>query len=169
MQTASIPSNAQRPWYAHRWPWLLMLGPIAVVLAGIHTMVIAFASQDALVVDDYYKQGKAINMDLRRDRVAAAMRLEMEVGYDAASGMVSGMLKGLPKNEAVTLSLIHSTQPQKDITLRIQPDAEGRFSVALPMLDIARWQVLAENEQRDWRLQGEWNWPQERRMAIKAN
>ncbi|MDQ9170511.1 FixH family protein [Oxalobacteraceae bacterium R-40] len=172
MQTvsASLDKNQDmRPWYAHRWPWLLMLGPVAVILAGIHTTMIAFAAQDALVVDDYYKQGKAINMDLRRDRVAADMRLEMDMSYDAAKGVVNGSLSGLQNNEAILLSLVHSTQPEKDIKLRVQPDAQGRFSATVPMLDIARWQVLVENEQRDWRLLGSWNWPQERRIAIKAS
>ncbi len=172
MQTAASALNAQqdnRPWYAHRWPWLLMIGPVAVVLAGIHTTMIAFSEQDALVVDDYYKQGKAINMDLRRDRVAADMQLKMELGYDAANGMISGSLKGLQKDEAIVLRLVHSTQPEKDMKLRVQPDAQGRFSATLPMLDIARWQVLVENEQRDWRLHAPWNWPQERRIAIDAS
>ena len=63
------------PWYRHRWPWLLMLGPFAVVVAGFVTMWISFTGADALVVDDYYKQGKAINQDLRRDRVAATLGL----------------------------------------------------------------------------------------------
>lgn len=172
MQTASAPLNKQqdiRPWYKHRWPWFLMIGPAAVVAAGIHTTIIAFTSQDALVVDDYYKQGKAINMDLRRDRVATSMQLEMEMGYDAASGILAGTVKGLHRSEPAVLSLVHSTQPEKDIKLRIHPDAQGRFSATLSMLDIARWQVLVENEQRDWRLQGTWSWPQERRIAIKAD
>jgi hypothetical protein len=62
-----------KPWYAQRWPWLLMLGPVLVILAGSYTCWLAFSRQDALVVDDYYKQGRAINQDLRRDRVATAM------------------------------------------------------------------------------------------------
>lgn len=172
MQTASATLNQEqnvRPWYTHRWPWLLMIGPVSVVLAGIHTTMIAFAEQDALVVDDYYKQGKAINMDLRRDRIAASMQLQMDMAYDAAKGVISGELTGLQKSEAVVLSLVHSTQPEKDVKLRVQPDAQGRFSATLPMLDIARWQVLVENEQRDWRLHGTWSWPQERRIALKAN
>lgn len=172
MQAVSRPLNkgeVARPWYTHRWPWLLMIGPVAVIAAGIHTTIIAFTMQDALVVDDYYKQGKTINMDLRRDRVAAGMQLQMDMRYDAANGVVSGALKGLQKNDAITLSLVHSTQPEKDVKLRIQPDEQGRFSATLPMLDIARWQVLVENEQRDWRLQGSWNWPQETQIAIKAS
>jgi hypothetical protein len=39
------------PWYRHRWPWLLMLGPAIVVVAGIATAAIAVATADTLVSD----------------------------------------------------------------------------------------------------------------------
>ena len=82
--------TAQAPWYTHRWPWLLMLGPAVVAVAGIATSYVAFTSQDALVVGDYYKKGKAINQDLRRDRAAAALGLAVELRYDAAAGLLRG-------------------------------------------------------------------------------
>ncbi|MCC7269385.1 MAG: FixH family protein, partial [Rhodocyclaceae bacterium] len=66
----------KRPWYAHRWPWLLMAGPAVVVVAGIVTAWIAATTSDGLVADDYYKQGLAINQRLARQDAAAAMQLE---------------------------------------------------------------------------------------------
>jgi hypothetical protein len=160
-----------KPWYAQRWPWLLLLGPLAVVLAGSYTIWLAFAHQDALVVDDYYKQGKAINQDLRRDRIASRMGLQLDARYDAAAGVLYGAVSGLnaSKREILSIRLVHSTMPAKDIKLRVQPDADGRFSAALPLLEIAQWQVLVENEQRDWRLNGRWAWPQQQSIAIKAD
>ena len=44
------------PWYRHPWPWLLMLGPFVVVVAGLLTAYIAFKSNDGLVDDDYYRK-----------------------------------------------------------------------------------------------------------------
>lgn len=157
------------PWYAHRWPWLLMLGPAAVVVAGVHTTWLAYSNQDALVVDDYYKQGKAINHDLRRDRVAAGMQMQAALRYDAAAGTIGGTLHSLgqPLAGSFALQLVHSTQPEKDIRMTIRTDAQGRFSAALPMLDIARWAVQVEPVERDWRLHGEWNWPQEREIRLQ--
>jgi hypothetical protein len=158
-----------KPWYKHRWPWLLMLGPLVVVLAGIHTTWLAFSNQDALVVDDYYKQGKAINMDLRRDRVASSMKLNVQLRYDAASGKLLGSINNVRKQELINISLIHSTQPEKDLRLAVYPDEEGNFSADLSMLDIARWQILVENERRDWRLNGNWGWPNQRQIELKAD
>lgn len=171
MQTKPLipgqPGNV-KPWYAHPWPWLLMLGPFLVIVAGIHTTWLAFSQPDALVVDDYYKQGKAINQDLRRDRVAAGMKLTFGIRYEPAGGKLAGSIRSEnPVTEKIAISLIHSTRPEKDIRLLVQPDQEGNFAVELPMLDIARWQVLVEGEQREWRLNGVWAWPEEQRMEIR--
>lgn len=173
MQSSTLILNqpqSAKPWYAHRWPWLLMVGPVAVILAGILTTWIAFSTPDALVVDDYYKQGKAINMDLRRDRVAASLKLQLNMRYDAGAGKLNGTIDSLDQSqtERIFIKLVHSTQPAKDIQLATYVDRQGNFSVALPMLEIANWQVMVENERRDWRLHGTWRWPQQREIDIKA-
>ena len=57
------------PWYRQIWPWLLMLGPGIVVIAGFITLWLAITSFDGLVADDYYKKGLGVNQDLsRRER-----------------------------------------------------------------------------------------------------
>jgi hypothetical protein len=166
----SLNAKSASPWYANRWPWLLMLGPVAVVVAGMFTAWLAFSHQDALVVDDYYKQGKAINQDLRRDRVAAQMQADADIRYDPSAGRLEGRIHSLSRAApgSFFVQLVHSTQPEKDVRLTLRADADGRFSVALPMLDIARWQVLIEPEQRDWRLNGVWNWPNEQQVRLQA-
>lgn len=163
-------SDKVKPWYMHRWPWLLMLGPFVVVIAGAYTIWLAVSRPDALVVDDYYKQGKAINQDLRRDHVAAELKLVAELSFDAADGRLVGTVRSAeqPRTDPLLISLIHSTRPEKDFRLQVQPDAEGKFSVPLPMLDMARWQVLVESGQRDWRLKGVWAWPQQKRIELRA-
>jgi hypothetical protein len=169
MNTQAVRSP-QLPWYRHRWPWLLMLGPGLVVVAGIYTMWLAVRSQDALVVDDYYKQGKAINQDLRRARNATALGMQMQLAYDPARGMLSGRVQGdaAARTGALRLRLVHSTQAAKDLSLLVQPDAHGEFTVSLPMLEMARWQVLAEDNGNQWRLQGAWQWPQDRTLSLSS-
>jgi len=162
---------SEAPWYTHRWPWLLMMGPALVAVAGIATCYVAFTGQDALVVGDYYKQGKAINQDLRRDRAAAALGLSAGFRYDAAEGMLRGHI-GSSKplsGETLSIRLQHATQPARDMVLLARPDANGDFSVALPMLERSRWQVLVEGKKRDWRLEGSWQWPAEREVSIRAD
>jgi len=166
MTTLNALDKPAAPWYKHRWPWLLMLGPFVVLVAGFVTMWISFSGADALVVDDYYKQGKAINQDLRRDRVASTLGLEFSLRYEAASGNLIGDMKGLTNQLPLTLLLVHPTVPQKDKRMVVTPDAEGKFSVALPMLERAHWQVQIEDVERSWRLQGYWSWPQQHTIDI---
>jgi hypothetical protein len=158
---------SSEPWYRHRWPWLLMLGPVVVLVAGFITMWISFSGADALVVDDYYKQGKAINQDLRRDRVATELSLTASLRYDAAAGRLLGHVTGLRTSIPLTLLLVHPTVPQKDLRLAVMPDANGAFELPLAMLERANWQVQLEDSQRQWRLHGQWLWPQNKNIDIR--
>lgn len=167
MQTTAMTDKNIGPWYKHRWPWLLMAGPGTVLVAGFITMWISFSGADALVVDDYYKQGKAINLDLRRDRVAASLGLGLALRYDAASGTLLGQLSGAKEPSPLTLMLIHPTVPAKDLRLLATPDRSGSFSVALPLLERAHWQVQMEDAARSWRLHGDWAWPQQKNIDIQ--
>lgn len=172
METTTT-SRAQppAPWYRHRWPWLIMLGPFLVVLAGGYTMWLAYTSQNALVVGDYYRQGKAINRDLTRDRAAVRLGLQFALRYDAASGRLLGNISGAGKavRGPMTLKLIHSTRPEKDIVLPVIADADGNVSASLPMLDMARWQVMLEDQDRSWRVGGVWPWPQQPAVTLSAS
>lgn len=158
------------PWYRHRWPWLLMAGPAIVVVAGVYTGYLAFRQPDALVVDDYYTRGKAINQDLSRDRAASALGLGMTLRLDRETGRLAGAVVG--KNGPVTgpmrLHLAHATRPEKDLRFLVMANAEGRFAVPLPALENARWQVLLESDARDWRLTGTWRWPHDPAFAAQA-
>lgn len=159
------------PWYRHLWPWLIMLGPFLVVLAGSYTIWLSYSQQDALVVGDYYRQGKAINQDLRRDQAASRLGLSLALRFDAAAGRLSGVMRGaqgVPQG-AMTLRLVHSTRPEKDIVLPVVADGQGRFEVSLPMLEMARWQVMLEDRGRTWRINGAWPWPQQATAALSAD
>jgi hypothetical protein len=172
MHTASpLRLRTTAPWYAQRWPWLLMLGPAIVLVAGFITGYLAYTRQDAMVVDDYYKRGKAINQDLRRDKVASAQQLLVDLRFDASAHALSGRLTsfGKPVTAPFRIMLAHSTLPEKDITLAAYPDARGGFSVPLPALEQARWQVNVEGGKRDWRLASEWRYPAQQSLTIAAD
>ncbi|QBE63840.1 FixH family protein [Pseudoduganella lutea] len=164
MQTISA-----TPWYRERWPWLLMAGPAIVLVAGFGTAWLAFAQPDALVVGDYYKRGKAINQDLRRDRAAATLGAAVTLRYDAAHGVLQGRLSAaVPLHGALQVHLAHATQPEKDLRLLVRPDDKGDFAVSLPLLERSRWTVLVEDDKRTWRLEGQWLWPAQRTASLAS-
>jgi hypothetical protein len=162
------------PWYTHRWPWLLMLGPATVLAGGAFVTVLALRHPDAMVVDDYYKKGKAINQDLRRDRAAASMGLSLDLRYDPRAGASAGTLAGRidgagqPYTAPFRLRLAHPTLPARDIVLLLQPDGEGRYSAALPALEATHWQVVVEGARGDWKLNGSWDWKKQGALTIGA-
>lgn len=169
MHTAT--QGAVSPWYTHRWPWFLMVGPVLVLIAAAITTWLAVRNPDAMVVDDYYKRGKAINQDLRRDRVASSLRLSFEARHDAAAGRLTGRLDsfGAPMVAPFRIHLAHPTQPGKDLVLEALPDAGGRFSAALPRLEATHWQVVVEGAARDWRLARSWSPARQPTLQIVAD
>ncbi len=167
MNTFSVMTNTAAPWYRHRWPWLLMLGPVSVLIAGAITAWISFSGADALVVDDYYKQGKAINQDLRRDQAALARGLQLALTYDPREGRIIGRLQGEFIRTPMRLTLVHPTVPAKDQRRTVTPDERGVFSVPLPMFERARWQVQLEDGSGERRLHGDWAWPAQKKTDIQ--
>ena len=165
----AIAQETPAPWYRHRWPWFIMLGPAAVMAATAVSVVLALRQPDAMVVDDYYRQGKAINQDLRRDRMASALRLALFVRY--ADDRLSGRLEsfGRPLAAPFRIRLAHPTQPLKDRLLEVVPDQQGNLDLALPALEMTHWQVVAEDVDGQWRLARGWRPAREAALTIVAD
>lgn len=150
--------SKQTPWYRNHWPWLLMLGPTLVIIAGIFTMWLAFTREDAMVMDDYYQEGRAINQDLRRDQVAKEKGLSFTLDYDAQQGQLKGRVqtRHAPWVGALQLHFIHPTQPAADKHIVLHTDAAGDFTAPFPMLQKTRWKILLEDQEKQWRLTRVW-------------
>jgi hypothetical protein len=162
------------PWYRHRWPWFLMIGPVLVVVAGAITTWLAMSRPDAMVVGDYYKQGKAINQELRRDREATRLGLVFATRYEPAQGRLLGRLEshGKPVLAPFHIRLAHPTQPERDRVLEALPDARGQFTAQAPNLEATHWQVVVEGggaAPGAWRLAGSWDWTKQATLTVKAD
>ena len=153
------------PWYRHRWPWLLMLGPFVVIVAAAITVWLALRSNDGLVADDYYKQGLAVNQVTSRDRQAMALGVRGELTIDPARRLVrlelrSEKLAEIP--QTLVLNFSHPTRSGLDQSLRMQRDDEkssgvGSYSAGFAGDLPGRWHVVLEDEARQWRLAGVWD------------
>ena len=138
-----------KPWYRHPWPWLLMSGPAAVLVAGAITTWIAFASSDGVVAEDYYKQGIGINRVLAREARAAELRLSSDV--EMTQQRISVRLSGAAP-EVLFVHLAHATRAGHDQRLRLAPVAPGRYEAELSPLPPGRWRVVIEDPHATWRL-----------------
>ena len=145
------------PWYREPWPWLLMAGPAIVVVAGFFTLGLAIQSADGLVADDYYKQGKAINMTLKRDARAQELGYRARVTMTAEGRVVLNFIAAAPAVEKLRLILHHPTRAGFDREVLLAHDADGSYMAAMPPVDASRWSMTLEDESRDWRLTGDWH------------
>ncbi len=146
-----------RPWYQEPWPWLLMLGPAIVVVAGFITLYLAASGQDGLVVDDYYKQGKTINQSLHRDAVARQIGITATVTFDQANDQLNVILRradGQALPASISVVLVHATRSGADKIVTLSP-LENGYTGKLPSLGAGKWNVLIEDTQKKWRLQKE--------------
>jgi len=141
--------SAARPWYREPWPWILMSGPAAVLVAGAATMWLAYMSADGLVAEDYYKQGLAINRVLAREDAARRLGISAEVRM--APGNLSVALRG-ESHEVVFVRLAHATRAGHDLRLRLARSAAGDYEAALPPLPPGHWHVSIEDARGRWRV-----------------
>jgi len=152
MLTAEM--SVKRPWYAEPWVWLMITFPLAAVIGGMITIYLAVSTSDGLVVDDYYKRGKAINVDLARDRAAARYGLQAQIDIDLQNNRVLLQLTApaAMHPDAVQLSLLHPTLAGHDQVLLLQRAAGGGYSSGMDELTRGKWYL--QLEAGDWRLFG---------------
>jgi uncharacterized protein len=67
--------NHAQPWWKFGHVWLIVAGPLLVVLASFFTLYLAIKTPDP-VIDDYYRKGMEINktLDAQRDALAPAIQ-----------------------------------------------------------------------------------------------
>ncbi len=143
------------PWYRQFWPWFIIALPASAVLAGLATLAIAIRYPDAMVVDDYYKEGLAINRQVEKQQAAASLGAQALIRFDAGKNQL--MIEMIAPSELLgklRLYLIHPTLAGQDQVLSLSPAADGRYHTDLPGLGTGRWHVALEPENGNWRLEG---------------
>lgn len=157
-------STAQptKAWYQQLWPWLLILGPLIVVIACVITIYIAITRGDSVVTDDYYKTGKEIHLDSSRDQQAAKQGWRAQVFITPSEHSVRVLLQSqheaAPPN-ALTLRLIHPTLDAHDASISLPHQNNGVFEGKLsPTTNADHWYIELTPQDHDaWRLKGTWS------------
>ena len=156
MRQASVVNPPWRPWYREPWPWIVIAGPAAVAVAGAVTIWLAVTGADALVVDDYYKQGLAINKVIAREE--AARRLGLVAQLTPSGGRLQLRLAGAGgRPPALFVHFAHATRAGHDTRIRLAPASDGRYEADLPELPPGRWRLSIEDPQGTWRIAGTWS------------
>lgn len=143
----------QEKWYKQFWPWFLISVPLISMILGGVLLYLAVTGQDSLVSDDYYKEGKAINMDITKTRRAQQLGLVglLTVQDDILSLTFEGRLP--PDNTAIKARFFHTTIEENDFTIMLTPNAQQRYSGALPQPIEGNWRVTLSAFDESWKIQ----------------
>lgn len=136
------------------WPFALFTIPFAAVFVGVAMVSIAIAYPDDVVVDQYYKEGMAINERIADGEKAVELAIGAKILLDSSriKADISGSVDSLHK-----LNFHHVTDENLDVSLGLVK--QGNYFVALEDSDIqARlaepgvWYVDLVGVEQDWRL-----------------
>lgn len=141
-----------------------MAGPIFVVIASVSMFFVAKESMTDLVSDDYYKDGKHIEIELRRDEEAVKRHIQAQVlispDMDKAKVFVSG---DFDRSKPVNLQLLHPAKKAEDQTIRLKavnPDAAAERTeydaVFKTLPPTNHWYVRVADEAGIWRVEDKW-------------
>lgn len=136
--------------------WLVVLIPLATVVAGISTVVIATrtGSTDA-VIDPVRRTAQVQDSDLRADREAARLGLSGRAGVDAGTGAVRLSLAGDAAAGRLQLTLAHPVRRSEDRSFELVPGGAGVWLGRLDGIDLGHdWNLLLAPPDGRWRLVG---------------
>ena len=159
-----------RPWYREPWPWIVIAGPASAVVAGVAILWLAIDSNDGLVIDDYYKEGLAINQVIRRDQAAFELHYRAQAALSDDSSRIRILVSsasGASLPEIVRLRLAHPTRAGKDQTKLLAAQSGGWYEASLLPPEAGRWLVTIEDPAKTWRLSGKWHLPAERAVVLE--
>jgi hypothetical protein len=147
------------PWYRCFWPWFIVVLLGTSVAGSIATAVIAISGRDALVRDDWYRDGMAVNRRIEREARAGALGISASGRLDWVTGEVRLELAGDGVADLPTLAfeLSHPTRSQHDALLQLQRGDDGVFRGSLERPPSGRRfyaRLEPGNEQPEWRIGG---------------
>ena len=159
------------PWYRQFWPWFLIALPASAVIAGIATVFIAAHKTDGLVVDDYYKEGLAINQTLKRQQRAGQLQLAASIDWDSETQVISLQLKQAQADypQKLQLLLSHPTRAHLDSEIELSKTPKsGQYTGLLRQQPKGYWHIILQPTDKSWRLAGRAQLPEQQHWELTS-
>lgn len=140
-----------KPWYKQFWPWLLIAIPVLTALKAIYSVMLMQGHAPDMVVDDYYKEGQGINMQL-------ALYREAEVRNLQATVLLAGnqiIVRFNPNNALdgeLQLVFQHATLADQDFSLTAERSGASLYVATLPHTLDGKWQLVVSDASKQWKL-----------------
>ncbi len=141
------------PWYKQFWPWFLICVPLSSMVFSFYFVALSVETQDSLVVDDYYKEGKAINLDLEKQDIASELNIEGSLSIDANNVSLTLSPENQHDGSALTLSFHHATLKQRDFSVLLTLNAKGEYRSEINHDIGGKWQLRLSPFDKRWTVQ----------------
>lgn len=134
MTSQQLPAN---PWYREPWAWFVLTPLIVVVVVSLSFVAVAVNKADDTVIDNYYKEGRMINLSLAQDKRAANWQIRVKIDWLAATGQLDIELISpvIPAPEALTLWLDHPFDEDQDLSVTAEQVAANRYRATIAETD----------------------------------
>ncbi len=140
-----------KPWYKQVWPWVLIAIPVATMLKAVHSIYLMNQQSPDLVVDDYYAEGKAINMNLAKYREAASRNLQANILIAANKAIVTFVANPI-LDAKLTLRFVHNTVAAQDFVVEAERSGQNLYVAELPKTLTGKWNLLVDDHSEQWKL-----------------
>ncbi len=144
------------PWYREPWAWFILSPLIVVVLVSTYTIYTAVKNRDDVVNEDYYKEGRMINVHLEQEQLAQSMGLAMSLKVDHQILELVVDLNGRFESlNNVSIEFSHPSDAAKDKTFVLESITKNRYRAGLLDSLKGRWYVKVsglDDQGRPWRL-----------------
>ncbi|GAB3018078.1 FixH family protein [Bowmanella dokdonensis] len=140
------------PWYKQFWPWFLIAIPLVSIILSTKMLLLATSGQDSMVIDDYYKEGKAINLSLEKIQRARELGIDSLIHFEGQR-ITLRFVQGAPASgEALSLYFQHPTLKDKDFQLLLTQNADGAYSAQLPNALAGKWHLTLTPFDGEWKV-----------------
>lgn len=113
---------------------------------------LAVNTEDSLVIDEYYKEGKGINMQLTKYQEAKVQGIETLLTI-SAENIVLTFTSGAPvSGEALRLKFQHATLEKYDFSVLLTKDAQGNYRAEVDNPTDGKWKVTLQPMSDQWRI-----------------
>ncbi|MBV2129727.1 FixH family protein [Arsukibacterium indicum] len=147
-----------KPWYKQVWPWILIAIPVVTALRAIYAVVLMNQQQPDLVIDDYYKAGKSINLQLAKYREAALRNLNATV-LIAGNRAVVRFTENAVLDSSIHLDFYHPTLAAQDFAVDAQRSGELLYVATLPLTPTGKWRLNVTDNSNEWKLRATFELP----------
>lgn len=139
-------------WYKNPWVWYIIFMKVAVITASMVTAWLIYQNPASMVVDEYYDEGRTINLQLAK--VARAEELDLSFYVDIVGDRLEMRFRsGEPADRtALLVTFYHPTLHDMDFEVRVPHSADGIYRQRMPVAPEGHWRIDVEPFDQEWRV-----------------